>query len=133
LVFLNHHHHLLPLFTLPSSPPHFVHLILSGYTLARVTECYLALCLSSHQLLPHSSCLSQAYSSHDHNSESASSSPFSTPSFANLSLPLFPMFPWWPLTHLKIVGAILCFSKYAALLKRSKFFCFYPPIVFPFC
>ena len=44
---------------------------------------------------------------------------FCAPSFASVLLSSFPRKPVWPLIHLKIVGAILVFSRYAALLKRS--------------
>lgn len=44
---------------------------------------------------------------------------FCAPSFASVLLSSFPRKPAWPLIHLKIVGAILVFSRYAALLKRS--------------
>ena len=51
-----------------------------------------------------------------------SSSFFSAPSFAKLSLSSFSLVPLWPFTHWKCVVAVLLFSRYAAFLKRVAFF-----------
>lgn len=56
-----------------------------------------------------------------------SGSGFCAPSLARASLCSFPLSPLWPLTHLKWVVVVRCFSKCAAFLKKFAFFILIQP------
>ena len=46
---------------------------------------------------------------------------FLAPSFARRLLPSFPSIPSWPLTHLKVVGAVQVLRRWAAFWKWAAF------------